>query len=250
MRPIWGNKCEKKILFSSFFIGSENVLSLSLSLREQRKMKMLVFFLGEVFFSLFWRFTKILRKNLLAFNVFVNKFNIFSAFNTSTASRTSGYVLKIIFDIQSNVESLEFVFDLLIGFWVCSEVSSVASFRAVAEILSGDSRIFSGEGVQFRCSVPDPHMSTWDYRWFKGSEELMQHKQILVLWAARIDDTGNFSCQGLRTTQVGDVLTLQSLPVEIFVDGKINITTNILQLHPIIPLSSSVCYKVELQEIS
>lgn len=162
--------------------------------------------------------------------------NIFSAFNTSAASRTSGYVLKITFDIQNNVESLKFVFDRLIGFCVCSEVSSVAPYRAVAEIVSGDSRVFSGEGVQFRCSIPDDQKSTWRYRWFKGSEELHERGQILVLWAARIDDTGKFYCQGVRDTLVGDIHTLQSLPVDIFVDGKINITTNILQLHPIIPL--------------
>lgn len=106
-------------------------------------------------------------------------------------------------------------------------------YRAVAEMVLGDSRIFSGESVKFRCSIPDAHMSTWQYRWFKGSEELHDHGQDLFLWKARIDDTGKFSCQGVRDTVVGEIHTLQSLPVEIFVDGKIDITTNIQFFHSI-----------------
>lgn len=114
------------------------------------------------------------------------------------------------------------------GFCVCPEVSMVTSYRAVAELVSGHSRIFSGEGVQFRCSIPDGRRSTWHYRWFKGSEELHERGPVLVLWKAHIDDTGKFYCQGVRSTVVGDIHTLQSLPVEIFVDGKIDTTTNIL----------------------
>ncbi|CAF97406.1 unnamed protein product [Tetraodon nigroviridis] len=97
-------------------------------------------------------------------------------------------------------------------------VNLVAPYNPVVEILSGDFRIFSGEGVELRCTVPD-HMSTWQYRWFKGSEELHYHGQIFVLWKARVDDTGKYSCQGVRDTVVGDIRTLQSVPVEIIVDG-------------------------------
>lgn len=124
------------------------------------------------------------------------------------------------------MESSESVFDLPIGFCVCPEVNLVAPYNPVVEILSGDFRIFSGEGVELRCTVPD-RMSTWQYRWFKGSEELHYHGQIFVLWKARVDDTGKYSCQGVRDTVVGDIRTLQSVPVEIIVDGEINITTNI-----------------------
>lgn len=125
----------------------------------------------------------------------------------------------------------------------------MAPFRAVVEVVSGDSRIFSGGAVELRCSIPDAHKSTWHYRWFKGSEELYENGQILVMWKARIDDTGKFYCQGARNTVVGEIRTLQSLPVEIFVDGKIDLTTNTPWLHPIIPLQSSVCYKVEVWEL-
>ena len=82
--------------------------------------------------------------------------------------------------------------------------------------------------MELRCSIPDAHMSDWGYQWFKGSKELHERRQTLVLWTARIDDAGKFSCQGVRDSAVGDIHTLQSLPVEIFVDGKIHITTNIL----------------------
>lgn len=104
----------------------------------------------------------------------------------------------------------------------------MAPYRAVAEMVSGDSRVFSGEGVRLRCSIPDAHMSTWQYHWFRGSEKLPERGQILDLWSVRIDDTGKYSCLGVRDTVVGDIHTLQSLPVEIFVDGEIDTTTNIL----------------------
>lgn len=104
----------------------------------------------------------------------------------------------------------------------------MAPYRAVAEIVSGDSRILSGEGVRLRCSVPDARMSNWHYRWFQGSKMLGDRGQILELWSARIDDTSKYSCQGVRDTAVGEVHTLQSLPVEILVDGEVHTTSNIL----------------------
>lgn len=105
---------------------------------------------------------------------------------------------------------------------VTSSVHSVAPYRAVVEMVSGHSRIFSGGDVRLRCTIPDPYKSTWRYLWFRGSEELQQHEQEFILWRARIDDGGKFYCQGVRDRMVGQIHTLQSLPVEIFVDGKID----------------------------
>ncbi|XP_067450995.1 high affinity immunoglobulin gamma Fc receptor I-like [Thunnus thynnus] len=102
---------------------------------------------------------------------------------------------------------------------VVSQASSVASFRAVAEMVSGDSRIFSGESVRLRCSIPAGHRSTWTFRWFRGSEQLSQDMDSLTLWKASVKESGKFYCQGVRDTAVGNIYTLQSLPVEINVDG-------------------------------
>ncbi len=88
------------------------------------------------------------------------------------------------------------------------------------EIVSGDSRIFSGESVRLKCSVPDIR-STWDYMWFRGSEQLPQTGETFSLWKANVKESGKFYCQGVRNTVVGKIHTLQSLPLEINVDGKI-----------------------------
>lgn len=125
----------------------------------------------------------------------------------------------------------------------------MAPYRAVAEIVLGDSRIFSGEGVRFRCSVPDGFMSTWHYRWFQGSEQLGERGQILDLWSLRIDDTGKYSCHGVRNTAVGEVHTLQSLPVEILVDGEIHTTSNILAPSHYPTTLTTICGEVEGWEL-
>ncbi|XP_033486462.1 high affinity immunoglobulin gamma Fc receptor I-like [Epinephelus lanceolatus] len=102
---------------------------------------------------------------------------------------------------------------------VVPEVHSVTSFRAVVEMVSGDSRIFSGESVRLKCSIPNGHRSSWKYLWFRGSEQLPQHGEHFVLWRAKIQESGKYYCQGVRDTVVGDIHTLQSLPFEVNVDG-------------------------------
>ncbi|XP_039985886.1 uncharacterized protein LOC120791524 [Xiphias gladius] len=102
---------------------------------------------------------------------------------------------------------------------VAAEVPSVTSFRAVVERVSGDSTIFSGEDVRLRCSIPDAHRSNWNYLWFRGSELLPQSGEQLVLWKVKIKDGGKIYCQGVRDTVVGNIYTLQSLPMELNVDG-------------------------------
>ncbi len=98
-------------------------------------------------------------------------------------------------------------------------VPPVASFSAILEIVSGEPRIFSGEDVKLKCSVPDTR-STWSYQWFKGTEQLSHQGEILQLWKAHIKQSGKYYCQGVRDTVVGNIYTRQSLPVEISVEGK------------------------------
>ncbi|XP_026219121.1 high affinity immunoglobulin epsilon receptor subunit alpha-like isoform X2 [Anabas testudineus] len=93
------------------------------------------------------------------------------------------------------------------------------TFSAVVELMSGHSKIFSGENIRLRCSVPDGNRSRWSYLWFRGSEQLPQSGEHLVLWKARVQESGKYYCQGLRDTAVGDIRTQLSLPVEITVDG-------------------------------
>lgn len=118
----------------------------------------------------------------------------------------------------------------------------VTSFRAVVEMVSGDSRIFSGENLRLKCSIPDTR-STWDYLWFRGSEQLPQFEEHLVLWKLTVKQGGKFYCQGVRDTVVGNIKTLQSLPIEINVDGKILfIIRNLLDSHARTPSSSFSCF--------
>ncbi|KAL6116043.1 uncharacterized protein ACO6RY_00743 [Pungitius sinensis] len=102
---------------------------------------------------------------------------------------------------------------------VAAEVPSVTSFRAEVELMSGASRIFSGEGVRLKCSVPDVHNSEWKYLWFRGSDQLPQTQEHLVLWKSKVKDSGKYYCQGVRNTKFGNIHTLKSLPVEVNVDG-------------------------------
>ncbi|XP_030294462.1 high affinity immunoglobulin gamma Fc receptor I-like [Sparus aurata] len=101
---------------------------------------------------------------------------------------------------------------------VVPQATSVDSVKAVVEIVSGDPRIFSGESVRLKCSISDVR-STWDYLWFRGSERLPPRGEHLLLWRTHIKQSGNYYCQGVRDSAVGDIHTSKSLPVEINVDG-------------------------------
>uniref|UniRef100_A0A3P9HD36 Ig-like domain-containing protein n=2 Tax=Oryzias latipes TaxID=8090 RepID=A0A3P9HD36_ORYLA len=98
-------------------------------------------------------------------------------------------------------------------------VPMVTSFRAIVELVSDNSRIFTGESLHLRCSIPDIHGSNWSVEWFRGSEKLPETGENFKLWNANIKDSGKFSCQGARKTMIGIIRTLQSVPVEIDVDG-------------------------------
>lgn len=165
----------------------------------------------------------------------------FSSFNASTACRTLGYVLTITFNIQNDLNRMLYPPSLT------SSVHSVAPYRAVVEMVSGHSRIFSGEDVRLRCSIPDPSKSTWLYLWFHGSEELQQSTEQLTVWRARINDSGKYYCQGVWDTMVGQIRTLQSLPVEIFVDGKIDTIMSISASH-YNPMSDKLCRNCQITQ--
>uniref|UniRef100_A0A3P9MYW8 Ig-like domain-containing protein n=1 Tax=Poecilia reticulata TaxID=8081 RepID=A0A3P9MYW8_POERE len=86
-------------------------------------------------------------------------------------------------------------------------------------IVSGDSMIFSGEPLSLRCIIPDPYQASWGYLWFRGSVQLPQTGEIFQLWNANVKESGKYSCQGKKETDVGSIKTLRSLPYEIHVDG-------------------------------
>ncbi|XP_049581496.1 high affinity immunoglobulin gamma Fc receptor I [Syngnathus scovelli] len=92
------------------------------------------------------------------------------------------------------------------------------SYEARAELVSGHSRVFLGEHVQLRCSIPDGSKSIWNYLWFKGSKQLEHHTEMLTLQGFH-SDSGAFQCRGVRDSAVGNIYTRKSPPVEINVDG-------------------------------
>ncbi|XP_034024194.1 high affinity immunoglobulin gamma Fc receptor I-like isoform X2 [Thalassophryne amazonica] len=100
-----------------------------------------------------------------------------------------------------------------------AEVLSVAPFHTSVEQLTSNSRIFSGEGVQLRCRIPEGQKSTWHYLWFHGATQLPLSTENFTLWNAKVKEGGEYSCQGERDTMVGPIRTLKSQPVEIHVDG-------------------------------
>ncbi|XP_047449341.1 high affinity immunoglobulin gamma Fc receptor I-like isoform X2 [Mugil cephalus] len=102
---------------------------------------------------------------------------------------------------------------------VAPEAHSETELKPTVEIVTGASRIFSGETVRLRCDIHDEHGSVWNHQWFRESEMLPQTERVLILWNIKMKDGGNYYCKGVRKTKVGDRYTLQSLPVEINVDG-------------------------------
>lgn len=78
--------------------------------------------------------------------------------------------------------------------------------------------------MRLRCVVPvTPYKSTWSYTWYNGPEQLSQFGQDLILWNIKTKKSGKYYCQGSRHTSVQDIATIQSLPVEISVDGKMTL---------------------------
>lgn len=88
----------------------------------------------------------------------------------------------------------------------------------MVELAAGKSRLFSGESVRLKCSVPSDVDSTWDYVWFKGNVKLQQTEQYEI-WSATLQHSDKYSCQGVRETYRGAIHTIQSLPMEIYVEG-------------------------------
>nr|XP_061797505.1 high affinity immunoglobulin gamma Fc receptor I-like [Nerophis lumbriciformis] len=97
-------------------------------------------------------------------------------------------------------------------------VPAETSYGAIVELVSGHSRVFSGERLQLKCRIPDGRKSTWNYLWFKESKRLEHDSEILTLQGS-FDDNGAFQCQGVRDTAVGNIYTLKSPPLDINVDG-------------------------------
>ncbi|XP_054901420.1 Fc receptor-like protein 5 [Poeciliopsis prolifica] len=102
---------------------------------------------------------------------------------------------------------------------IVSEFPTTISYRAIVETVSGDSRIFSGERLSLRCINPVAYNASWDYLWFRESVQLPQTGEIYYLRNANVKESGKYSCQGKRETDVGTLKTLRSLPTEIHVDG-------------------------------
>lgn len=80
----------------------------------------------------------------------------------------------------------------------------------------GGVRIFSGENVQLKCTVPDE--ATWRYLWFKGSEQLPQSGETMYIWRAQFRDSGPYCCQAVK--EKTGRKSQKSRLLEITVDGR------------------------------
>ncbi|XP_056139926.1 Fc receptor-like A isoform X2 [Lampris incognitus] len=102
--------------------------------------------------------------------------------------------------------------------FVVPEVPSKVPYQAAIELVTGAQRIFSGEKLHLRCSVPEDKKSIWKYLWFKGNDEILESEN-LILYGVSLTEDGKYYCQGVRSTAVGTLHTVESKPLEINVDG-------------------------------
>ena len=99
-------------------------------------------------------------------------------------------------------------------------VLTEAQYQPVVMMVSGDSRIFSGESVRLNCSIAGEISTSWRYQWFRGEQQLLESEEF-YLWNANHRESGKYSCQGTSERDIlGPVETTHSLPLEINVDSK------------------------------
>ncbi|KAJ0022032.1 hypothetical protein NQD34_009522 [Periophthalmus magnuspinnatus] len=95
-----------------------------------------------------------------------------------------------------------------------------AAHQPIVEIITGSSKVFTGEAVTLKCVPPaTPYKSIWTFTWYKGPDQLPHFGEKLVLRNIKTKDNGKYYCQGYRDTAVIDIPTFRSLPVEINADG-------------------------------
>ncbi|KAG7235950.1 hypothetical protein INR49_001742 [Caranx melampygus] len=69
---------------------------------------------------------------------------------------------------------------------------------------------------QVFAGYPQIHLN---FLWYKEAEKLPFTGETLSLWNIGVKEDGIYTCKGVRDTAVGNIYTLESLPVQINVDG-------------------------------
>lgn len=80
-----------------------------------------------------------------------------------------------------------------------------------------------------KCSVPDSYKSNWNFWWYRDDQKLTYAGETLTLWNVGVKEDGSYTCKGVRDSAVGNIYTIESLPLEINVDGKIFIVVCIIE---------------------
>lgn len=138
--------------------------------------------------------------------------------------------------------------DMFIALFVLSSLPQlvtpvVTSLRAEIKAEPQALWLFTGDRSRLTCSIPDNRRSVWNYRWFKDSEELPQTGQNFSLWNVKLQQNGNFSCEGVRDMLLGKLYTVRSLPVEVRVDGGLAVV-QVLHLPGLIGKNISMTCRV------
>jgi len=82
-----------------------------------------------------------------------------------------------------------------------------------------NARIFSGDTIRLRCIILDER-STWSPSWLRNNVKIPATAEGEVnISPAQTEHSGNYSCYGVRRTDVGDMFTNKSAPVEMTVTG-------------------------------
>ncbi|KAM8853066.1 low affinity immunoglobulin gamma Fc region receptor III-B-like [Synchiropus picturatus] len=96
---------------------------------------------------------------------------------------------------------------------------SQVSVQPTVEFVSGQSKVFSGENLKLRCQVLDDYNSAWSIQWFRDLQLLPREGDVLYLRRVSVEANGKYSCRGVRGTDLGNLYTKSSPPVEVQVDG-------------------------------
>ncbi|XP_076837069.1 high affinity immunoglobulin gamma Fc receptor I-like isoform X1 [Brachyhypopomus gauderio] len=110
---------------------------------------------------------------------------------------------------------------MLLGSVRCQGVDPTpVPVHALAQVTGGELRLFSGEDVQLRCSVPEDPLSSWRYQWFLNGV-LTSSAEVYHLKNAHVLQTGSYTCQGEKDLKEWPYLisSLQSDLLNVHVDG-------------------------------
>ncbi|KAJ8280331.1 hypothetical protein GJAV_G00053300 [Gymnothorax javanicus] len=101
--------------------------------------------------------------------------------------------------------------------WALSQDGPI---RAVLSIAQGEREMFMGETVTLSCTIPGDPSLQWRHLWLKDGTPFDNYAPLddrLTLKASKLTQSGQYSCQGIMTSDTQERRTLPSHPLQISV---------------------------------